>query len=142
MKQITLFRQLLDVRDQPIITCLEYIREYLMNRIVVVQKVIAKTIRPLTPTMTAIFDSIKKVATDCVVDWNSGSLYQETVPYKDQCVVIMDTRECSCRKWELTGIPCKYVMAAIYNMTENEIGVGIPEEWVHATYRLETCAHV
>ncbi|GKA70440.1 mutator type transposase, partial [Tanacetum coccineum] len=32
-------RQLLDGKDQPIITCLEYIIEYLMKRIVVVQKV-------------------------------------------------------------------------------------------------------
>ncbi|GJW90166.1 mutator type transposase [Tanacetum coccineum] len=45
-------RQLVDGRDQPIITCLEYIREYLMKRIVVVQKVIAKTIGPLTPSVT------------------------------------------------------------------------------------------
>ncbi|GKE04147.1 hypothetical protein Tco_1396165, partial [Tanacetum coccineum] len=41
-------RQLVDGRDQPIITCLEYIREYLMKRIVVVQKVIAKTVGLLT----------------------------------------------------------------------------------------------
>ncbi|GJV65436.1 hypothetical protein Tco_1476264 [Tanacetum coccineum] len=32
-------RQLVNDRDQPIITCLEYIREYLMKRIVVVQQV-------------------------------------------------------------------------------------------------------
>nr|GEX28680.1 bifunctional pinoresinol-lariciresinol reductase 2 [Tanacetum cinerariifolium] len=32
-------RQLVNGRDQPIITCLEYVREYLMKRIVVVQKV-------------------------------------------------------------------------------------------------------
>ncbi|GJW34887.1 mutator type transposase [Tanacetum coccineum] len=34
----------------------------------------------------------------------------------------MDRRECSCRKWELDGIPCKHVVDAIY-MFENEIGV-------------------
>ncbi|GKA28962.1 mutator type transposase [Tanacetum coccineum] len=38
--------------------------EYLMKRIVVVQKVIAKTVRPLTPCVTALFDAIKKAATD------------------------------------------------------------------------------
>ncbi|GJW69637.1 hypothetical protein Tco_0126554 [Tanacetum coccineum] len=46
------------------------------------------------------------------------------------------------QKWKLTGIPCKHVVAAIYNMSENSIGVGIPEQWVHAAYRLETWAHV
>ncbi|GJY82357.1 hypothetical protein Tco_0495733 [Tanacetum coccineum] len=53
-------RQLVDGRDQPIIICLEYIREYLMKRIVVVQKVIAKTVGPLTPSTTSFFDAIKK----------------------------------------------------------------------------------
>ncbi|GJR75140.1 mutator type transposase, partial [Tanacetum coccineum] len=83
-------RQLIDGRDQLIITCLEYIREYLMKMIVVVKKVIAKTIGPLTPYVTALFN---------------------------------DRRVYSCRKWELTRIPCKHVVAAIYNMSENGIGV-------------------
>ncbi|GKC02145.1 mutator type transposase [Tanacetum coccineum] len=104
-------RQLFDGKDQPIITCLEYIREYLMKRIVVVQKVIATTVGPLTPFVTKIFDVIKK-------------------------------RLLSTMKWELTGIPCKHIMAAIYNMSKNSMGVGIPEQWVHAAYRLETWAHV
>ncbi|GJS21772.1 hypothetical protein Tco_0450404 [Tanacetum coccineum] len=108
-------RQLVDDKDQPIITCLEYIREYLMKRIVVVQKVIAKIVGPLTPTVTGIFDAIKKAATDYIVDWNG---------------------------WELTRIPCKHVVAAIYNMFENGMGVGILEHRVHAAYRLEIWAHV
>ncbi|GKE04148.1 mutator type transposase [Tanacetum coccineum] len=54
----------------------------------------------------------------------------------------MDRRVCSCRKWELTGIPCKHVVAAIYNMSKNSVGVGIPKQWVHAAYKLETWAHV
>nr|GEX21005.1 hypothetical protein [Tanacetum cinerariifolium] len=99
-----------------------YFLEYLMKRIVVVQKVIAKTVGPLTPSMTKMFDDIKK-ATEYNVQWNGGFLYQVTGPYKDQCVVNMDRRVCSCRKWELTGIPCKHIMAAIYNMFENSMGV-------------------
>ncbi|GJV78978.1 mutator type transposase [Tanacetum coccineum] len=65
-------RKLVDGRDQPIITCLEYIREYLMKRIVVVQKVIAKTVGPLTPSVTKMFDAIKKKATEYNVQWNGG----------------------------------------------------------------------
>nr|GEZ55697.1 transposase, mutator type [Tanacetum cinerariifolium] len=83
-------------------------REYLMKRIVVVQKVIAKTVGPLTPSVTKMFDVIKKAT----------------------------------EKWELTGIPCKHDVAAIYNMSENSVGVCIPEQWVHAAYRLKTWAYV
>ncbi|GJR30840.1 mutator type transposase [Tanacetum coccineum] len=100
-------RQFVDGKDQPIITCLEYIKEYLMKRIVVVQKVIPKIVGPLTPSMTKLFDAIKK-------------------------------RLLGTLKWELTGIPCKHAVAAIYNMSKNSMGVAIPEQWVHAAYRLET----
>nr|GEW33122.1 hypothetical protein [Tanacetum cinerariifolium] len=56
--------QLVDGRDQSIVTCLEYIEKYLMKRIMVVQKVIAKTIGPLTPSVTKVFDAIKKATED------------------------------------------------------------------------------
>ncbi|GJZ07925.1 mutator type transposase [Tanacetum coccineum] len=79
---------------------------------------------------------------DYIVYWNGGSLYQVTGPYKDQCIVNMDRMVCSCRNWELTVIPCKHDVAAIYNMFENRMGVGILEHWVDAAYRLGTWAHV
>ncbi|GJZ91172.1 mutator type transposase [Tanacetum coccineum] len=55
-------RQLLDGRDKPIITCLEYIREYLMKRIVNVQKVQDKCDGPLTPSTAKIFKLIVRAA--------------------------------------------------------------------------------
>ncbi|GJY14851.1 hypothetical protein Tco_0385273 [Tanacetum coccineum] len=54
--------QLLDGRDKPIITCLEYIREYLMKRIVNVQKVQDKCDGPLTPSTAKIFKLIVRAA--------------------------------------------------------------------------------
>ncbi|GKC10710.1 hypothetical protein Tco_1007492, partial [Tanacetum coccineum] len=88
-------RQLVDGRDQPIITYLEYIREYLMKRLVVVQKVITNTDGPLTPTVTVIFDVIKSATSEYNVEWNRGSLYQVNGPWMDQCVVDMDIKACS-----------------------------------------------
>nr|GFC57935.1 hypothetical protein [Tanacetum cinerariifolium] len=90
-------RQLVDGRDQPIITFLEYIKEHLIKRIVVVQKVIAKIVGPLTPSVTKLFDVVKKgYLVHCSMEW---------------------------RKCELTGIPCKHIVAAIYNMSENSVRV-------------------
>ncbi|PWA37957.1 transposase, mutator type [Artemisia annua] len=129
--------QLNDVRDRTIITCLEYIREYLMKRIVVVQQIIEKSVGQLTPTVQAMFDAIKKEATDCVVEWTEASLYKVSVPNEDHCVVNMDRKECGCRKWELTGIPCKHAVAALNYTNEDGRGVGIPEEWVHARIVLQ-----
>ena len=55
-------RKLLNARDVPIITCLEYVMEYLMKRIVNVQKVIEKSNGPLTPAATALFKKIEEKA--------------------------------------------------------------------------------
>ncbi|GJZ18808.1 mutator type transposase [Tanacetum coccineum] len=112
-------RQLLDGRDKPIITCLEFIREYLMKRIVIVQKVIGKSKGPLTPKATKILELIKKQASQQSISWNGGILYQSTGQYGEQCMVYVEDKSCSCRKWDLTGIPCKHAVAAIWNMEEN-----------------------
>lgn len=52
----------MDGRDSPILTALEFVREYLMKRIVNVQKVISKSQGPLTPAATKLFDAIKNEA--------------------------------------------------------------------------------
>ncbi|GJS09839.1 putative ribonuclease H-like domain-containing protein [Tanacetum coccineum] len=49
-------------RDKPVITLLEYIREYCIKRIVDVQSVIDKCCGPLTPIATRIIEPIKKEA--------------------------------------------------------------------------------
>nr|KAJ0217465.1 hypothetical protein LSAT_V11C300152520 [Lactuca sativa] len=123
----TINNQIKKARDQPIITCLEYIREYLMLRIVSVQKVIDKAVGPLTPTATSVLEKNKSNAAQCVGKFCGNGKYQVSGPWMDQCVVDMAQHTCSCRKWELTGIPCKHAL-----------NVGVPEEWVHATYWLKT----
>nr|GEW35537.1 hypothetical protein [Tanacetum cinerariifolium] len=97
-------RQLLEAKDLPIIPALEYTREYLMKRIVIVQKVIEKS---------------------------QG-------PHGDQYVVNLTKRNRSCRKWEVSGIPCKHAVACIHDMADHGIDVGLPKAWFHPAYKLET----
>ncbi|GJX35850.1 mutator type transposase, partial [Tanacetum coccineum] len=104
-------RQLLKGRDKPIVTCLEFIREYLMKRIVIVQGIIDKSTGPLTPNATKLFNLIKRDAAQYKVIWNGGDL-----------------------KWEITGMPCKHAVASIWNMANNGLEPGIPESWVHESY--------
>lgn len=66
----------MDARDSPIISCLEYVREYLMKRIVLVQKVIEKSEGPLTPAITKLFRFTKEVAANYSVEWNGAELCQ------------------------------------------------------------------
>ncbi|XP_071738981.1 uncharacterized protein [Rutidosis leptorrhynchoides] len=131
-------KELRDGRDKPIITALEYVREYLMKRIVNVQRVIEKSEGPLTPKATRLFNVIKNEATQYNVICNGGSQYQVTGPWGDQCVVDLTQRVCSCRKWELTGMPCKHAVRAIMDMADNNLNPGPEESWVHPCYWLET----
>ncbi|GKC71898.1 mutator type transposase [Tanacetum coccineum] len=112
--------KILDAMDAPIITALEYIREYLMRRMVNVIAVINKTDGPLTPSTTKLLKVAMDKANKYTVGFNGGK---------------------SMRKWELTSIPCAHAIATNYNMALNGIQVGIPEEWVHKCYWLATWKH-
>ncbi|GKA23420.1 mutator type transposase [Tanacetum coccineum] len=112
--------KILDARDAPIITALEYIREYLMRRMVNVIVVINKTDGPLTPSATKLLKVAMDKANKYTIGFNGGK---------------------SMRKWELTGIPCAHAIATNYNMALNGIQVSIPEEWVHKCYWLATWKH-
>ncbi|KAL4587996.1 hypothetical protein LXL04_000874 [Taraxacum kok-saghyz] len=133
--------KILDARDKPVITCLEYIREYLMKRIVVVQKAIDKCKGPLTPTATNLLEPIMKEATQNVCIFNGLDKTQVTTPRKDQYVVNLKEKTCTCRYWELTGIVCSHAVSTIWDKI-NRGGKKVPEieAWVHPIYWLETWA--
>nr|GEW11509.1 hypothetical protein [Tanacetum cinerariifolium] len=131
-------RQLMDGRDVPIITCLEFVRDYLMKRVVNVKKVISMSPCPLTPAATKLFEAIKYKATFYMVLSNGGTKYQASGPYEDQCVVDMEEKNCSCRKWELTGMPYKHAVVVINEMTLTNVDVEVPESFVHSSYWVST----
>ncbi|GJX18946.1 crooked neck-like protein 1 [Tanacetum coccineum] len=125
-------------RDKPVITLLEYIREYCMKGIVNVQGLIDKYTGPLTPTATRIMESVNKKAHLMKVQWNGANKYQVSGSLGDQCVVDVVSMTCSCRKWELTRIPSKHAIAACWNMALNDRATPPPETWVNPSYWLST----
>jgi hypothetical protein len=68
------------------------------------------------------------------IKWNGEEHYQASDSHGDQCVVNMRTKSCSCRRWEITGIPCKHAVAAIWSMKAHGQGDGIPEYFVNPVY--------
>ncbi|KAD3337143.1 hypothetical protein E3N88_32663 [Mikania micrantha] len=134
--------RLVDGRDKPIITALEFVREYLMKRIVNVGKLIKKSDGLLTPTVTKKFEIIKKQAAKLTVKWNGGSKYQVTGFNGEQYVVDVVEKVCSCRNWELLSIPCKHEVAANWDMALNGMEVDIPEKWVDRCFWLDAWKEV
>ncbi|GKC20538.1 hypothetical protein Tco_1022688 [Tanacetum coccineum] len=69
------------LRDRPIIRTLEYAREYLMKRVVIVKQVIEKSDGLLTPTATKLFNVAKVEASEFISQYNRGHLYEVTSPW-------------------------------------------------------------
>ncbi|GKB30483.1 hypothetical protein Tco_0869884, partial [Tanacetum coccineum] len=107
-RQKVLNMQLVDGMDKPIITCLEFIKEYLMKRIINVQLVIRKCNGPLTPNAERLFKVIIKHASQI-----KGDLHQATNLWGQQ-------------------------LAAIWIMASNGEQTEVPESYVHQSYWLTT----
>ncbi|XP_035842103.1 uncharacterized protein LOC118488828 [Helianthus annuus] len=130
--------KILDARDKPVITLLEFIREYLMRRIVNVLRVQDGCDGLLTPYGNKKFEEIKHQASRCSVIWNGEDHYQVKGPTGFGVVVDLKRRSCTCRKWEITGLPCKHVVAAIWNKNMyGGRGIELPETYVHPVYTME-----
>ncbi|XP_022032469.1 uncharacterized protein LOC110933562 [Helianthus annuus] len=129
-------RQLIGARDKPVITYLEFIRVYMTIRIVNVKKIQAKAHGPLTPHAQEVFNKIKEEASQLNV-LMVGAVQYQVNSLRSQCVVNMKNRTCTCRKWDLTSMPCKHVVAAINDMARNDIRIGVPKELVEV-YWLST----
>ncbi|KAJ0935274.1 putative transcription factor interactor and regulator CCHC(Zn) family [Helianthus annuus] len=109
-----------------------------MKRIVVVHKIISKSAGLLTPKATKLFETIKSEAVNYSVIWCGNNKYQVTRGPLSQYAVNVETKTCSCRKWELTGMPCRHAVVVIWNMKQHGMDVGIPENWVSEVYWLDT----
>ncbi|KAK1425488.1 hypothetical protein QVD17_20840 [Tagetes erecta] len=131
-------KQLVGGRDKPIITCLEYIREYMMKRIIGVHKLISNSPGPLTPSATKAFEFIKSKAAEYNVLMAGVGKYQVSGPWLDQVCVDLDKRTCSCRKWEITCMPCKHAVACIWTLESPDQQEAVAETWVNKVYWLQT----
>ena len=97
--------KLLHARNKPIISCLEFIRQYLMKRICNVMKVMGKATGQLTPTATKLLEKNREASVQYRARWTGTSKFEVYGPWHDQHVVDMSDLSCTCRRWELTGIP-------------------------------------
>nr|KAJ0201772.1 hypothetical protein LSAT_V11C600322670 [Lactuca sativa] len=71
-------------------------------------------------------------------EWNGGDKYQVTGALQDQHVVDVRNKTCTCRKWELIGIPCRHAIATLNEMSKDPEAELDIYKWVHKVYFLET----
>ncbi|KAL2251896.1 UNVERIFIED_CONTAM: hypothetical protein Sindi_2311900, partial [Sesamum indicum] len=118
-----------DTREKPILTMLEWIREFLMKRLQENRDMAeAKWKDRICPRIRKILDKhIEKVG-DCIPIKADNFHYQISCFDGGQYAVDLSNHTCSCRKWELSGIPCKHAISAILNQKDD------PEDYIDDCY--------
>ncbi|XP_076910448.1 uncharacterized protein LOC143568095 [Bidens hawaiensis] len=117
---------ILQSRSKHIINMLEDIRLSIMTRLVKKQKEMSAKNVFVCPMIQKKLDREKDKAFKCTVYPSSNTLFQ--VKYYDDVSVDLNNKTCTCRKWDLTGIPCVHVYAVAGFRKVNV------EEYVHAYY--------
>ncbi|KAK4407961.1 hypothetical protein Sango_0377100 [Sesamum angolense] len=97
---------ILDAREKPILTMLEWIREYLMRRMQENRdKSCTKWKDKLCPKIQQILQKHANKVSDCMPIKADDFHYQISCFDGSQHCVDLGSKSCSCRKWQLSGIP-------------------------------------
>ncbi|KAL3528026.1 hypothetical protein ACH5RR_012682 [Cinchona calisaya] len=107
--------KILDARDEFILSMMESLRKYIMNRMQ--ENMNIANVRWIThifcpKIMKRMKKNIEHAAT-MIPHKANETLYEVACPYGDVFAVNVSERTCSCRKWDFTGIPCSHAISAI-----------------------------
>lgn len=79
--------------------------------------------------MSTFCSALKKAGTARPV-WNGADKFNVTMSEGGHEIVVdLKNRVCSCRKWQLNGIPCFHACACIWFKKEN------PQDYIHDCYK-------
>ncbi|XP_062103051.1 uncharacterized protein LOC133814050 [Humulus lupulus] len=123
---------ILDARDKPIITLLEKIRFWLMSRFYNKKAELEKMTQPLGKRILKIIEKQKEVAKHCLVTRSDKFQFQVQCSNGNALVVDLEFRTCTCRRFQLSGLPCGHAPATIWFMGGNVF------DYVHGFYKKES----
>ncbi|GKC46354.1 agenet domain-containing protein, partial [Tanacetum coccineum] len=114
---------ILKPRHKPIITMLEEIGLYIMQRLVAMNKIATNLQDTITPSIRKRLEVLKEKQREWLV---IPSGFQELEVRKDDQSygVNLQHKVCQCRMWELSGVPCVHAVAA-YLHCGIEIDLGV-----------------
>ena len=121
---------IMEARDKPIITMLEYIRRKFMNRIQIKKQGMEKYPGPICPSIQKKLEINKVDSGNCFPIF-AGELKFEVDCHDSTHIVDLAEHTCSCRLWDLSGIPCKHAISCIYLNKQR------PEDYVSRYYSKE-----
>ncbi|KAK2395024.1 hypothetical protein QL285_056790 [Trifolium repens] len=120
---------ILVARDKPILTLCEWIRNYLMNRMMTcVAKLERWEHRMMPMPMKRLEKEIVMAGTWHPTLSSAGEIWQVSHQYNGQQFIV-DTlkKTCSCNFWELDGIPCRHAVAPAPTLAPESVQSEAPE---------------
>ncbi|KAG5615312.1 hypothetical protein H5410_015136 [Solanum commersonii] len=122
---------LLAARHKSIITMLEEIRHKIMDRNVEMRKFVDTWISDISPMASLVLEENKDYARDYQVRFN-GQFGYEILDSHYRHIIDIRKKTCTCRTWQLRGIPCQHVVLAYQHSGQD------PEDHVVHWYRKDT----
>ncbi|RYR71786.1 hypothetical protein Ahy_A02g006008 [Arachis hypogaea] len=122
---------IVDAREKPILTMLEDIRVKLMTRWAENRDLAQNYAGTILPRIRIKLERRSRSAGEWRPYWSAAQKY-EVVSGLDKFTVDLGSFECSCRRWQLSGIPCVHAISCIKFK-----GFGL-EPYVADCYKIET----
>ncbi|XP_031095153.1 uncharacterized protein LOC115999443 [Ipomoea triloba] len=105
---------ILEARENPVINCLELIRKKLAIKLFENKSKAAEWNGVICPTIVKKIDEIERQVGG-LIGYQCGPMLFEIIgTVSGQFSVDLGSRRCSCRKWDLIGIPCSHAVCAIW----------------------------
>ncbi|KAI3509487.1 hypothetical protein L1887_24793 [Cichorium endivia] len=112
---------ILDARKKPLITMLEEIRIYIMDRIAHMSENCSKWNSNVCPAALKKMNLFGKYMRFWLIVHSQGSVF-EARRSSESYMVDLERMSCTCRLWDLSGIPCVHATAAINYIHETPYG--------------------
>ena len=119
---------ILKARGMPIISMLEWYRQCLMKRFHLKREGMKKYERDICPNILKRIDKLIGQARNYSAVASGANKYEVDNGF-ERHAVDLNAHKCSCRAWELLGLPCRHGIAAILRNFER------PEQYVHESYQ-------
>ncbi|KAL4289578.1 hypothetical protein GQ457_14G016010 [Hibiscus cannabinus] len=132
MDQLKALSVILEARDKPILTMMEVIRTKLMKKVVSKREEAEKWLGPLCGKIQKKLDIIIQQSFRCWATHAGGERYRVQGGLGHQHVVDLVQHTCSCRRWDLSGIPCIHAISTIQETNRK------PEDYVNECYHKST----
>ncbi|XP_058733836.1 uncharacterized protein LOC131605506 [Vicia villosa] len=125
---------ILGARQKPIVTMLEEIRGYLMDRWATNRAKIEDYNESVLPRIKKGLERRQEISRFFIARLSGDMIYEvrHTNMTGEKYTVDLKKFECSCRSWMLTGIPCYHAITCIQSRSES------PTDYIPSLYRKDT----